>query len=205
MEISAFDEAYRTPSPESHLVALRTQQVIHLESNVSKIVDPLGGSYFVESLTDEVEKRVWGLITQIEAKGDPADLSDSGWFKRFFDERMERYYREINSGELPKVGVNVHEIPESADTLLREVVEGKIEPCWEHVEKIKTYKEKRDRMLVKEGLLHVYEKAKAEGENLMYPIIAATQSGATMGEIAGVMRMAYGLPYDPHGLIESPF
>ena len=82
LEISAFDEAYRTPSPESHLVALRTQQVIHLESNVSKVADPLGGSYFVEALTDETETRIWDMIMEIEAKGNPAELSDSGWFRR---------------------------------------------------------------------------------------------------------------------------
>ena len=97
----------------------------------------------MEALTDEVEKRIWDMIMEIEAKGDPADLSDSRWFKGFFDERMERYYRQINSGDLPKVGLNVHVIPESEDTLLREIAEGKIEPCWEHVEKIKAFKKGR--------------------------------------------------------------
>jgi len=204
LEISAFDEAYRTPSPESHLVALRTQQVIQLESNVSSVIDPLGGSYYLEGLTDEMERRIWDKIKEIEAKGDPAHLSDSGWFKRFFDECMDRYYRQIRSGELPKVGLNVHTLPEEEDTLLRETVETKIEPCRSHAEKIRTFKESRDQNLVKRVLQDVVEKAKSEKENLMYPIISATEAGATMGEIAGVLRMAYGFPYDPYRMIDPP-
>lgn len=205
LEISAFDEAYRTPSPESHLVALRTQQVIHLETNVSKVADPLGGSYYVEALTDEVEKRIWDMIMEIEAKGNPAKLSDSGWFRKFFEERMDRYYCQISSGELPKVGVNAHVVPDHEDNLLRDVAELKIEPCWAHVEHIKEFKRKRDRNRIDRVLRNVYDKAEAENENLIYPIIAAMESEASVGEIAGVLRMAYGFPYDPHGLMESPF
>ena len=70
------------------MVALRTQQILHLESNVAKVVDPLGGSYFIESLTDEMEQRIWKRIREIEAKGDPADLSDKGWFRTFSEETM---------------------------------------------------------------------------------------------------------------------
>lgn len=203
MEISAFDEAYRTPSPESHLVGLRTQQVIQLESNVAKVQDPLGGSYFIESLTDEIEKRTLDLITEIEAKGDPAVLSDKGWFRKFFEETMRRYHKEVSEGELAKVGVNVHQIPNQEDTLLKEVTESKIEPCRERVEKIKDYKLKRDSIQIKEALQILCQKAKTKNENLMDPIISATEAGATMGEISGVLRTVYDSPYDPHGLIES--
>jgi methylmalonyl-CoA mutase N-terminal domain/subunit len=204
LEISAFDEAYRTPSPESHLVGLRTQQVIQLESNVAKVADPLGGSYFVESLTNEMEERIRAMVLDIEAKGDPAELSDSGWFKDFFEERMTRYYQQLRDGEVKKVGLNVHEIPDQEDTLLKEVVESKIEPCWSRIEKMKQLKDSRDKRTVRRVLEEVREKTGDDRENLLYPIISATEAGATMGEIAGVMRMACGFPYDPHGLIDSP-
>jgi methylmalonyl-CoA mutase N-terminal domain/subunit len=203
LEISAFDEAYRTPSRESHLVGLRTQQIVHLESSVAKVVDPLGGSYFVESLTDEMEKRIWARVLEIEAMGDPADLSDKGWFKRFFEDAMADYSKRIAEGSLPKVGLNIFQIPEEEDTLLKEIVEGKIEPCRSRIERIKEYKMGRDLGKIRLVLTGVYEKAKGE-ENLMVPILEAFRSGATMGEIGGMMRMAYGYPYDPHGLIESP-
>jgi len=204
LEISAFDEAYRTPSPQSHLIGLRTQQVIQLESNISKVSDPLGGSYFLEALTDEIEKRIWAKVKQIEATGDPAELSDKGWFKRFFEDAMERYSRQIDDGTSFKVGLNIHQIPEEEDTLLKEVAESKIEPCWDRAKEIADFKGKRDGHQIENVLLEVYEKAKSEKENLMYPIIKATAAGATMGEIAGVLRLAYGFPYDPHGMVEPP-
>jgi methylmalonyl-CoA mutase N-terminal domain/subunit len=182
---------------------LRTQQIVHLESSVAKVVDPLGGSYFVESLTDEMEKRIWARVLEIEAMGDPADLSDKGWFKRFFEDAMADYSKRIAEGSLPKVGLNIFQIPEEEDTLLKEIVEGKIEPCWSRIERIKEYKMGRDLGKIRQVLTGVYEKAKGE-ENLMVPILEAFRSGATMGEIGGMMRMAYGYPYDPHGLIESP-
>ncbi len=202
IEISAFDEAYRTPTPESHLVGLRTQQVIDLETKVNEVTDPLGGSYYVEALTDEIEKRIWNMINDIESKGDAVTLSEKGWFKGFFDDVMTRYGKQIRDGELSKVGLNCLQIPEEEDTLLRDVSESKFEPCWERIEQIKAYKRNRDMGRVKETLRDCHVKAKAEGENLMSPLIEAFAAGATMGEITGVMRMAYDQPYDPFGMME---
>jgi len=204
LEISTFDEAYRPPSPESHLVALRTQQVIHLESNVTKVVDPLGGSYYLESLTNDIEKRIWDMILDIEARGDPAELSDKGWFKNFFYDVMARYAKQIKEGELARVGLNVFQIPDHEDTLLKEVAEKKIEPCWDRIEKIKQFKKRRDQNQVKKVLTDCYQKAKMKDENLIFPIMAALKADATMGEIAGVMRIAYDYPYDPFDVMESP-
>ena len=204
LEISAFDEAYRTPSPESHLVGLRTQQVIHLESDIAKVADPLGGSYFVEAMTNRVEKEIVDMIAEIESMGDPAELSDKGWFKKFFDERMERYARQVNEGDLPKVGLNVHQIPDEEDTLLKEAAGGKIDPCRNRIRTIKEFKKNRNMGALKEALGDLHKKARTARENVMFPIIAATKAGATMGEIAGILRSAYDYPYDPHGLVTSP-
>jgi methylmalonyl-CoA mutase N-terminal domain/subunit len=203
IEISAFDEAYRTPSPESHMVGLRTQQVIHSESGVTRVMDPLGGSYYVESLTDDMEKRIWDMVLDIESRGDPAELVDRGWFKRFFEEVMARYAGQVAEGELLKVGFNCHQIPDEEDTLLKEVAETKFEPCWDRSDKIKEYKQSRDRGRIKEMLQEINHKAKIEGENLTNPIILGFEAGATMGEIAGALRLAYDWPYDPLGKTES--
>jgi methylmalonyl-CoA mutase N-terminal domain/subunit len=204
IEISAFDEAYRTPSPEAHLVGLRTQQVIELETGVTKVADPLGGSYYVETLTNEIEKRIWDMVLEIESMGDPADLTEKGWFKRLFENSMGRYAREIEDGTLPKVGLNCHQIPDEEDTLLKEVVETKIDPYWERIERIKEYKESRDQDMLKDGLHQLYDRANTDGENVMHLILNAFEMGATMGEIGGMLRMAYDSPYDPHGLVEPP-
>jgi methylmalonyl-CoA mutase, N-terminal domain len=204
VEISAFDEAFRTPSPESHLVGLRTQQVIALESNVAKVLDPLGGSYYIEALTDEMEARIGAMVREIEAMGDPAALSDKGWFRQLFDRAMERYARQVREGELIKVGVNAHTIPTEEDTLLRDVTEKKIEPCWGRRDSVGRFRESRDRGKVCESLRAVHEVGRASGSNLMVPVLEAMKSGATMGEIAGVLRMAYGFPYDPWDMTEPP-
>ena len=204
IEISGFDEAYRTPSAESHLVGLRTQQVVHLETGVTQVSDPLGGSYFVESLTDEMEKRIRSMVLDIESAGDPTELAERGWYKRFFEDAMARYAREIADGTVKKVGLNCHQIPDEQDTLLKEVAETKFEPCRERVEEIRAYKLARDPGRTQAAMDELYEKAETEGENLMHPIIRATEMGVTMGEIAGTLRRAYGFPYDPHGLIEPP-
>jgi methylmalonyl-CoA mutase N-terminal domain/subunit len=204
IEISAFDEAYRTPSPESHLVGLRTQQVIHLETDAANVVDPLGGSYFLESITGEMEKKIWQRVMEIEKMGAPADLSDKGWFKNIFNEAMEQHVRKLEQGELQKVGVNILQIPEDEDTLLKEVAKKKMEPCWERIEKIKDYKKQRSPKKIKEVLKEVYDQARNREENIMPSVIRATAAGATMGEIAGFLRLAYDYPYDPFGLVESP-
>ncbi len=204
MEISAFDEAYRTPSPEAHMVGLRTQQIIHLESNVAGVCDPLGGSYFIESLTDQIEKKIWARIREIESMGDPAELSDRGWFRGFFHDSMTGYSRRIDDGTQPRVGVNVFQIPPEKDTMLREIVEGKIEPCFSRIEEIKKYKAGRDQKRIKSVLIKALEKARRPEQNLVEVIIETLKAGATVGETAGILRMAFDHPYDPHGLIESP-
>ena len=204
LEISAFDEGFRTPSPESHLVGLRTQQVINLESNIAEVQDPLGGSYYVESLTDDMEKLINNMIKDIETKGDPAALADSGWIKNFFRRTMERYNKSIDDGSVPKIGVNKFLIPEEEDTLLKEVAEKKIQPCWERIEKIKQHKKNRSADQVQQTLRGLYQSTATENKNLIYPIIEAMKIGITIGEMAGVMRQSIGLPYDPHGMVESP-
>ncbi len=204
IEVSTFDEAFRIPSPEAHLVGLRTQQVIQLESGVTRVADPLAGSYFVESLTDEMERRIEERVRQIEAVGEPAQLCESGYFRKIFLGAMERYARELGDGTLPKVGVNQHVIPEEEDLLLREVAEEKIEPFRERIAAVREHRKRRDAAQVRSALQSLHARASDRAANLMGDVVAATQAGATLGEMAGVLRMAYGQPADPFGLLEDP-
>jgi methylmalonyl-CoA mutase N-terminal domain/subunit len=204
IEVSAFDEGFRTPSPEAHEVGLRTQQIVHLEANVTQAADPLGGSYLVESLTNELEQRIWAMVQDVEAKGDPAELANSGYFRSLFHDGMEREARAVAEGSLPKVGVNCFEIPEEEDTLLREVAEQKIEPYRQRIEAIRTYKQERDAARLRDALSRLREDAEDERAPLTPPIQSALESGATLGEITGVLRLAYGRPADPLGLQRPP-
>jgi methylmalonyl-CoA mutase cobalamin-binding domain/chain len=204
MEISTFDEAYRTPSPESHEVGLRTQQIIQLESLVAQVNDPLGGSYFVESLTDDVENRIWKMVNDIEAMGDLMDLSEHGYFRRIFADTMMRNAQWVAEGKIKKVGVNCFRVPSEEDTLLRDVVEQKFEPALEHIEKVKRFRLERDQGAVDDALQIVLQRAREPEANLMYPMMDALEANATMGEIAGILRIAYDHPYDPFHALQSP-
>jgi methylmalonyl-CoA mutase N-terminal domain/subunit len=199
MEISTFDEAYRTPSPDAHLVGLRTQQVLALEAGVGRVADPLGGSYYVENLTDEMERRIRRRIDEIERIGDAAALAGRGWFRSLLESAMVRRVREIQDGTVPRVGVNVFRMPEEEDHLLREVSETKIEPCWDHVERIREFKRRRDRARLTRALAELLEQARDRGARLLPPIRAALAAEATLGEISGTLRVAYGAAYDAFG------
>ncbi|OGL18925.1 MAG: hypothetical protein A3K12_09555 [Candidatus Rokubacteria bacterium RIFCSPLOWO2_12_FULL_71_19] len=204
IEISGFDEAFRTPSPESHLVGLRTQQVIQLETHVTRVADPLGGSYYVEALTGAMERRIQEMVARIEGLGDPAGLCERGWFRALFQDAMERHAREIRDGVRPQVGVNVHRMAEGEDTLLRDVAERKIEPSRERAERIRDFKRSRDSRPLRAALEDLRQAARDMAQNLMPPTIAATAAGATLGEVAWVLRAAYSAPGDPFGMMEPP-
>ena len=204
MEISTFDEAYRTPSPQSHEIGLRTQQIIQLESLVSQVNDPLGGSHFVESLTNDVENRIWQMVTDIEAAGDPLDLSEQGYFRKIFTDTMARNAKWVAEGRIKKVGANCFKIPPEEDTLLRDLAEEKFEPAHDHVETIRRFRSERDPGGVNDALRQVLECARTTEMNMMYSMMEAMEAGATMGEIAGVLRVAYGCPYDPFQVLQSP-
>ncbi|MBT4268542.1 MAG: hypothetical protein HOD85_30395 [Deltaproteobacteria bacterium] len=204
IEISAFDEAYRTPSPESHMVGLRTQQVIELETGVTKVLDPLGGSYYLENLTKNLEEKIWEMVEEIEDKGDPAVLSENGFFKGIFQNAMERYSNQIKSGDLSVVGLNVLQIPPEEDTLLKEVSEQKIEPYYERIKEIEEMKNSRNKNNLKKALRKLYTHAQSPDANLVAATIEAMAANATAGEITGTLRMAYGGPYDYHGLVKPP-
>jgi len=204
MEISAFDEPIRTPSPEAHVVALRTQQVVALESGVGDVADPLGGSYYVEALTDSIEARVLERVRQIESLGDPLELAEQGYFRGVFEEAMIDRATEVSSGARPVVGVNVHTVPLEQDSLLREFAEVRIEPSYDVAEEIAAWRATREGPRVRAGLHALETVGRDEEANLMPALVDALEAGATVGECIGVLRVAYGAPYDPLGATERP-
>ncbi len=197
MEVSAFDEAFRTPSREAHEVGLRTQQIVQLESGAGRVADPLGGSWYVESLTDELERRIDAMTREIEARGDPAELADGGYFRGIFSHAMERHARQVADGSLPKVGVNCFVVPPEHDTLLRAEVEGKFDPDSQRIRDIVAWKADRDLDALRRGLDGLRLAADDRHANLTPYVVSAYEDGATMGEMARVLRESYGWPADP--------
>lgn len=203
LEISAFDEAYRTPSKESHLIGLRTQQILDLEAGAGRVADPLGGSWFVEAITDEIEAKILARVAEIEALGDPADLADQGYFREIFTSAMERQQREVAKGETALVGVNCHQVSVEEDTLLRDIAEQKFATFEAHVDEIRLWKSRRDRSGVL-AALDRYKGAVDAGDNLIPYVRDCLNADVTFGEMKGASRQALGLAFDHYGLVDGP-
>ncbi len=201
LDLSAYDEPVDLPSTQAAMVALRTQQILSLEAGVANVADPLGGSWFVEELTDEVERRALDVMKEIDALGGMVEASKAGWLRRLLDEMQYSLHSSIDSGERQVVGVNVHVIPRDEDTLLSYRGEHP-QPAEEQVNAVREHRAQRDAGAVRVSLAELRARARVETQNLILPIKAAVEAGATMGEILGTIREAYGLAYDPVGAIE---
>ncbi len=186
-----WDEALSIPSEESELLAVRTQQIIMEEIGVTDVVDPLGGSYFIEALTNEIEKRVLEYMEKIEAMGGSIAAIEKGFYQK---EILERAYQEqklIESGEKVVIGVNKYVMAEDpfAESIRLFEVDPHIEK--EQIENLRRLKRERDNKKVKEALDKLRKAAEGE-ENLMPKIIDAVRVYATIGEICDVLREVFG-------------
>jgi methylmalonyl-CoA mutase N-terminal domain/subunit len=179
------------------MVAMRTQQVIAEETGVAQIADPLGGSWYLESLTDELERRIDGEVRRIESLGDICGLVEAGFFREIFMHGMDRHAQEVQSGERRIVGVNCHMVDPADDTLLREVAEQRFEADLDHVEQIRRWRDQRDHGRVAAALERAAAAAADPDEDLMDPIVSALADDCSIGEIAGALRTGYGLRADP--------
>jgi methylmalonyl-CoA mutase N-terminal domain/subunit len=197
LEISAFDEPFRTPSAIAHQVAIRTQQVIQAETNIGAVADPLGGSWYLETLTDELERRIDAAVRETESLGDVGTLVESGHFRGIFTSAMDRHSRAVQDGELRIVGVNEHVIPAEADRFLRDVAEERFEPDHAHVARVRAWRATRPTEPLRAALDRVRAAAADPDADLMEPIVAALDADATIGEITGCLREGTGLPGDP--------
>jgi methylmalonyl-CoA mutase, N-terminal domain len=197
MEISAFDEAYRTPSNAAHMVALRTQQVVALETDVLSSIDPLGGSYFLESLTNSAEKQILDRVREIERLGSAACLFEDGYFRGVFQQAMIEAGREVAAGDRPVVGVNCFQIHEGQDTLLAEHTSAKIEPSYARIDEIRAWKRRRPPAQVAQALDEITTAARDPHVNLVEQILGAFSRQATIGEITAAIRTAFGMSADP--------
>ena len=182
------DEALTLPSEGSVLTALRTQQLLAAESGVSETIDPMGGSYFVEKMTDDLEENILKLMEKVEDLGGMIKAIEHHFPQRQIEQSAYRYQKEIESGDRVIVGVNKYKVEESiiqADFSVDEEVERR------HVASLARFKKQRDGSEV-EACLDEVEKAARGTDNLMPPIIRAVRNGCTVGEISGRMEKIFG-------------
>jgi methylmalonyl-CoA mutase N-terminal domain/subunit len=182
------DEALSLPSQEAALTALRTQQVIAEESGLCDTIDPLGGSYFVEKLTDDLEERILVLMKRIEGLGGMIKAIESQLPQREIERSAFAYQRAVEKGGITVVGVNKY-----TDSALVHQSDFKIDQAAadRQVERLAAFKSRRSKGKVA-GLLDAIEKAARGDENLMPPIIEAVEGNCTLGEITGAMERVFG-------------
>lgn len=182
------DEALALPTEESVRTALRTQQILAHESGAADTIDPLAGSYYVENLTDRVEKEAFEILREIDDRGGMARAIEDGWVQREIQDTAFERQREIESGDRVIVGVNQFEVEEEPAVDLEEVTE---EEQRRQRERVTDLRERRDTEAAEAALAAVEEAARTD-ENLMTPIVDAVKAYATVGEIADAMREVFG-------------
>ena len=184
----SMDEAYATPTEAAVKVALRTQQVIAHETGIGDTADPLGGSYYLESLTSEMERRALKIIEEIEALGGSVKAIDQGYFRRNIDESAYQWQKEVDSGQRTIVGVNAYQGEEEVPM---EIFRTHPETQARQIARLHKLRRERDNAKVGQALDQVKAVA-ATSENLIPALVEAVKVYATTGEICKVLREVFG-------------
>jgi len=193
LHTNSMDETLALPTEQSVMVALRTQQIIAEETGITNTIDPLGGSYAIEALTDRMEREATEYINKIDEMGGMLKAIEVGYPQREIAEAAFLYQRQLEQGVKSVVGVNKYSIPEEIPI---EVL--KIDPAMEErqIQRVRKMKRERNSTALKEALKRVAEACRS-GENLMEPICEAVRRDATVGEISDIYRAEFGVYKDP--------
>jgi methylmalonyl-CoA mutase N-terminal domain/subunit len=188
LHTNSMDEALALPSEQSVQIALRTQQLIAYESGVADTADPLGGSYYVEALTNEIEKRASDYIAKIDQMGGSVAAIEKGYIQQEIQESAYRYQKEIEAGERVIVGVNQFQLKEPPPKGLLKV-NPKVREA--QVKRLAELRASRDIERVGKSLEALKKGAQGDG-NLMVPILDCVRAHCTLGEICDVLRGVFG-------------
>jgi methylmalonyl-CoA mutase N-terminal domain/subunit len=188
LHTNGYDEALSLPTEEAARIALRTQQIVAFETGAADTVDPLAGSYYIETLTKEVEEKAWQLIEKIDAMGGSVSAIEQGFIQDEIARSAYQYQRQVENNEKIIVGVNKFQVEQETpipgfriDDSIRE----------HQVEKLKRLRETRDGSKASTSLETIRQRAIAN-ENLMPSVIQAVENYCTLGEIADVLRGVFG-------------
>jgi methylmalonyl-CoA mutase N-terminal domain/subunit len=189
LHTNSFDEALALPTEDAVRLALRTQQVIAHETGVVNTIDPVGGSYYLENLTNELERQAYDYFERIEELGGVVPAIEQNFMQREIAEASFRYQSEVERGERVVVGVNRYALEEEQPIeLLR------IDPALERqqIERVQAVRASRDGAAAEAALARLKEDAEHGDRNLMEPILAAARAYVTMGEMCDALREVWG-------------
>ena len=187
LHTNSLDETYALPTEEAATTALRTQQIIAYESGVDRVVDPLAGSYYLEYLTDETEKRCLAILDKIERLGGIIRAVEEGYPQREIADSAYQWQREVDSGERKIVGVNAFAREHEAIPTLK--IDESVSR--EQIERLQSVKRSRNSREAQEKLRAVEEACRSE-KNLMPPVLEAVKAYCTLGEVCDVFRKVWG-------------
>ncbi len=197
MALSCFDEALAIPTERAQRIALRTQQIIAHESGAADTVDPMAGSYYVEALTDELERRATDELEAIETTGGAVEAIERGYMQRAIQEEAYAHQQEVEAGTRVVVGVNRFQDEGKPQPLQLYRTDPEAETA--QVRSLQLLRRERDNRAVSSALQRLREAALGD-ENLMPPILDAVKAYATVGEVCGVFREVFGEYKSPTGL-----
>jgi methylmalonyl-CoA mutase N-terminal domain/subunit len=188
LHTNGFDEALALPTEQSARIALRTQQILAFESGVPDVADPLGGSYYVEALTDKLEAEAEAIFERIGQLGGTLRAVESGWVQQQIQQAAYAWQRKVDSGETIVVGVNKFQAKEQAAPKIE-----RLNPELERrqVERLRALRARRDQQPWQDALNRLTSAARSE-DNLMPHIVQAVEAFATVGEIADALRSVFG-------------
>ena len=189
LHTNAFDEALSLPSSDSALLALRTQQIIGYESGVTNTVDPVAGSFYIEHLINEIEEKVYQYLEKINELGGVIESIKQGYIQKEIQKSAYQYQKNIENQQSFIVGLNRY-TEETTHPIPIQLVDPTVE--LEQMKKLTLYKQNREALRVSHALTRLKQAASSSSENLMFPIIEAVESNATVGEIAFALREIFG-------------
>jgi methylmalonyl-CoA mutase, N-terminal domain len=196
LALSCFDEALALPTEDAQRIALRTQQIIAHESGAIDTIDPLGGSYFVESLTNELERQAYALMEQVASVGGAVAAIESGWMQQAIQNASYAYQQDVEAGKQVVVGVNRYRTEGEQPKLIF-----RVDPTLAAAQmtRLTAARNERDADAAARSLVALREAAHGN-DNLMPPILDAVRAYATLGEICGALRDVFG-DYQPPAAI----
>jgi methylmalonyl-CoA mutase, N-terminal domain len=188
LHTNSFDEALALPTEHAATIALRTQQVLQAEAGTTATADPLGGSFYIEALTDELERRALELIEQVDAAGGAVAAVEAGWMQGEIEESAFRWQRQVESGERAIVGVNSF-VSETEERIELHAIDPAAER--RQLDRTATVRAERNAGAASAALSRVREAARGT-ENMLHPMREALRAHCTVGEICGVLREEWG-------------
>lgn len=188
MWVASWDEGLAIPTEEAVMLSVRTQQLLQYEMGLTNVMDPLGGSYYVEALTDEIESEAYENLKKIEAIGGAIKAIEQGYFQKIIAEREYQTQKEIESGQKIVVGVNKYQLKEEKPPKTFRLKSGAQK---RQIQRLQKLRKDRSNRIVKESLEKLKDKA-GNGENTVAPVLDCVRNYCTIGEICDTLKEVFG-------------